>query len=49
VKILTAERDVYAAEIDGKLIMKIGPGDFVPEDASAAVVDCGHCWTVWEK
>ncbi|KAI3433674.1 hypothetical protein D9Q98_003483 [Chlorella vulgaris] len=47
VKILAAERDVYAAEIDGKLIMKIGPGDFAPEDASP--VDCGHCWTLWEK
>ena len=30
VKILCAERDVYAAEIDDRLIMKIGPGDFGP-------------------
>lgn len=31
VKIVLAERDVYAAEIDGKLLMKIGPGDFKPD------------------
>jgi hypothetical protein len=38
VKILKAERDVYAAEIDERLIMKIGPGDFSPaKDKGAAV------------
>lgn len=57
VKILRAERDVYAAEIDGKLVMKIGPGDFTPnKDANGlptpvkhVSVDCGHCWAIWEK
>lgn len=53
VKIVAAERDVYAAEIEGargKLLMKIGPGDFVPTEGKTvwAIADCGHNWGVWE-
>lgn len=33
VKIVCSQRDVYAAEIDEKLVMKIGPGDFKLEGA----------------
>lgn len=36
IKILKADRDVYAAEIDEKLIFKIGPGDFAPAGAAYA-------------
>lgn len=100
VEILCAERDVYAAEIDERVAMQIGPGDFAPDPAyeiggwgaccalfrpppacagqgcglcagdgasalrvcqlshplppappglSCAAVDCGHCWTIWER
>lgn len=54
VKIVCSQRDVYAAEIDEKLVMKIGPGDFKLEGAVEEAhryqpVDAGHCWTVWEK
>ncbi|GAB4821757.1 hypothetical protein N2152v2_008803 [Parachlorella kessleri] len=48
VKILKAERDVYAAEIDDKLVVKIGPGDFAPA-GGYSIADCGHCWAVWTK
>jgi hypothetical protein len=37
VKILKAERDVYVAEIDSKLLMKIGPGDFAPDPKEYAI------------
>ncbi|PRW59861.1 alpha amylase domain [Chlorella sorokiniana] len=50
IKILVAERDVYAARIEGvrgKLLMKIGPGDFTPPDSTWAIADCGHNWGVW--
>ncbi|PSC71161.1 alpha-amylase chloroplastic [Micractinium conductrix] len=51
VKILRAERDVYAAEIEGhkgRLLMKIGPGDFQAKGDEWAIADCGHNWGVWE-
>ena len=49
VKILRAENDVYAAEIDGALVVKIGPGDFSPDAGAFRVADCGHAWAVWER
>ncbi|PSC70086.1 alpha amylase domain [Micractinium conductrix] len=54
VKIVCAQRDVYAAEIDDKVVVQLGPGDFVLEGAVEEAhryqpVDAGHCWTVWEK
>lgn len=42
---------MYAAEVEGsrgKLLMKIGPGDFTPDGAKWAIADCGHAWGVWE-
>ena len=52
VKILRADRDVYAAEIEGKegnkLLMKIGPGDFNPRGDDWSIADCGQGWSVWE-
>lgn len=48
--ILAASHDVYAAEIDDKLIMKIGPGDFAPPDLNNfQIVECGHAWAIWER
>lgn len=49
VKILAASHDVYAAEIDEKIVMKIGPGDFVADAQEYQIADCGHAWAVWEK
>jgi alpha-amylase len=48
VKILAATHDVYAAEIDGKVVMKIGPGPWGPDLQRWQVADCGHAWAVWE-
>lgn len=51
IKILKADRDVYAAEIegrDGRVLMKIGPGDFSPKGSDWSIADCGHNWGVWE-
>ncbi|KAL7149010.1 hypothetical protein ABFS83_05G011200 [Erythranthe nasuta] len=50
VTIIKAERDVYAAIVDEKLIMKIGPGHYEPttgaENWSVAVE--GRDYKVWE-
>eukprot|EP00887_Chlorella_sp_A99_P006587 scaffold3.g6587.t1 len=48
VKILRADRDVYAAEVDGRICAKIGPGDFKP-GPSWSIVECGPAWCVWAK
>ncbi|GMH36745.1 hypothetical protein BSKO_04618 [Bryopsis sp. KO-2023] len=48
VKIVEAGTDAYAAEIDGRLLMKIGPGH-VHVDSSWELVLSGHNWAVWEK
>lgn len=44
-----AERDVYAAEIDGNVLMKIGPGDFAPDGSVWAPSEAGRSWAIWEK
>ena len=49
VKILAATHDVYAAEIDDKLVVKLGPGDFAPNLEHWQIADCGQAWAVWEK
>ncbi|KAJ4806928.1 Alpha-amylase [Rhynchospora pubera] len=50
VKILKAEKDVYAAEIDGKVAMKIGPGFYEPERGPKnwTVAAEGADYKVWE-
>ncbi|KAJ0985545.1 hypothetical protein J5N97_003901 [Dioscorea zingiberensis] len=50
VKITKAERDVYAAEIDEKVIVKIGPGHYEPSnDRQQWVVAAeGKDYKVWE-
>ncbi|MED6221799.1 Alpha-amylase A type-3 [Stylosanthes scabra] len=50
VKILKAERDVYAAIIDDKVAMKIGPGHFEPPSGSQKWSSAleGRDYKIWE-
>ncbi|OMP14366.1 hypothetical protein COLO4_00006, partial [Corchorus olitorius] len=50
VKIVKVERDVYAAIIDEKVAMKIGPGHFEPPSESQrwSVALEGGDYKVWE-
>ncbi|KAK1437766.1 hypothetical protein QVD17_03564 [Tagetes erecta] len=50
VKIIKAERDVYAAMIDEKVAMKIGPGHYEPESGSQkwSLAVQGNDYKVWE-
>ncbi|XP_076939237.1 alpha-amylase 3, chloroplastic-like, partial [Bidens hawaiensis] len=50
VKIIKAERDVYAAIIDEKVAMKIGPGHYEPGSGSQnwSLVVQGNDYKVWE-
>jgi hypothetical protein len=36
------------AEIDGKLVMKIGPDHFDPGHGWKQA-GCGNCWCAWER
>ncbi|KAK9908484.1 hypothetical protein WJX75_008568 [Coccomyxa subellipsoidea] len=49
VKIVRAESDVYAAEIDESVVMKIGAGVYAPDESKWAQAEAGHCWTVWYR
>lgn len=43
---------MYAAEVEGSkgvVLVKIGPGDFVPDASKWSIADCGHNWGVWER
>jgi Alpha-amylase C-terminal beta-sheet domain len=44
-----ADRDVYIAEIDECLLMKIGPGEAHPDASVWQFTDSGHCWGIWER
>lgn len=48
VKIVKAERDVYAAIIDEKVAMKIGPGHFEPHSQFWSLAIEGRDYKVWE-
>lgn len=50
VKITEAERDVYAAIIDEKVAMKIGPGHYEPQSGSQrwSLAIEGNDYKVWE-
>lgn len=50
VKITKAERDVYAAVIDDKVAMKIGPGHYEPQNGSQRWSQAleGKDYKVWE-
>ena len=43
-----AEADVYAAQIDESLVMKIGGGSF-QAPSGFVKVDGGDSWTVWTR
>jgi hypothetical protein len=49
VTIVRAESDVYAAEIDESVVMKIGAGVYAPDDSKWVQAEAGHCWTVWYR
>ncbi|KAM6576215.1 hypothetical protein CsatB_028052 [Cannabis sativa] len=53
VKILAAEGDLYMAEIDEKIIMKIGPkmdlGNLLPSSNYYKIATDGQDYAVWEK
>ncbi|GLJ32817.1 hypothetical protein SUGI_0660870, partial [Cryptomeria japonica] len=50
VRIEKAKRDVYAANIDKKVIVKIGPGHYQPPDGSGKWILAteGQDYKVWE-
>ena len=49
VTILTAEQALYVAVGDDVLILKLGPGDWKPEDgAKWKVAEHGDAWCTWE-
>ncbi|XP_022862969.1 alpha-amylase 3, chloroplastic-like, partial [Olea europaea var. sylvestris] len=50
VQIVKAERDVYAAMIDKKLAMKIGPGHYEPSNGSRnwSLAAEGRDYKIWE-
>lgn len=47
---MKSERDVYAAVIDDKVAMKIGPGHYEPDRGSKnwSLATEGHDYKVWE-
>ena len=49
VTILAAEKQVYAADIDGVLRMKIGPGKFEVRETGWQLAESGKRWSVWER
>lgn len=49
VRILEASHDVYAAQVDDRVVVKIGPGSWGPDLGAWQVADCGHAWAVWER
>ena len=48
VKIAKAERDVYAAIIDDKVAVKIGPGHFEPQNGNWKSALEGRDYKLWE-
>jgi hypothetical protein len=48
VKIVKCEQSVYAAVIDDRLLMKIGPGHFHADDAWDCVLS-GQDFAIWRK
>ncbi|KAK3237429.1 alpha-amylase [Cymbomonas tetramitiformis] len=50
VHILQADNELYAAIIDDKLLVKLGPGHYQPpHDGSWECMLAGHSHTVWER
>ena len=49
VKILRAEPSFYAAQIDESLVMKIGAGDFSPDEGAWEYYTHGMEWCLWKR
>lgn len=49
VKILKAEQSVYAAQIDDSVVMKIGPGQFTPDEGEWEYAMHGDDYCLWRK
>ncbi|MEO0898683.1 MAG: starch-binding protein [Bacteroidota bacterium] len=47
--IKVAQGNLYAAEIDGKVAMKIGPGSWSPAGSGWTLAAFGNDYAVWEK
>lgn len=47
--IKAAQGNLYAAEVDGKVAMKIGPGNWSPSGSDWNLVASGNNYAVWEK
>jgi hypothetical protein len=47
VNILKAEAGVYAAQIDDRVVMKIGPDAFSPDETEWEYATHGDNWCVW--
>ena len=45
--ILKAEKDLYAAEVEGAVLVRIGAGGFSADEARWRLAESGHCWSVW--
>jgi len=48
VKIIRADDQMYAAQIDNRLVMKIGPGHFEPDLGQWEHAASGDRWTIWK-
>ena len=42
-----AAKELYVAEIDGKVLVKIGAKSYEPEDAAWRPADKGKAWALW--
>jgi hypothetical protein len=42
-----AAKELYVAEIDGKVLVKIGAKAYEPQDAAWRPANDGNAWAVW--
>ena len=49
IKILHSSHDVYAAEIDDTIVVKLGPGEFSPDLSLYKIADRGQAWALWKR
>ena len=49
VKILRADSQVYVAETDKRILMKMGPGKYAPPSAEWSMAAQGKRWAIWEQ
>lgn len=44
-----AGKELYVAETDGKILVKIGSAKWIPDGDDWKEVDSGKAWTVYER